>query len=66
MEVIKTFEKVSGKPLNYQFSKRRKGDIVSAFASTFKANKILGWKTTLSLEDALSSAWRWQKKNSKI
>ena len=66
LEVIKTFEKISGLTLNYEISPRRKGDIIKAYADTSKANKVLGWKTELSLEEALGSAWRWEKKIRKL
>lgn len=62
LEVIKAFEKVSGQKLNYQIVGRREGDITSAYANTDKANSVLGWKTQLSLEDALASAWKWEQK----
>ena len=62
LEVIQAFEKVSGQKLNYQIVGRREGDITSAYANTDKANSILGWKTQLSLEDALASAWKWEQK----
>lgn len=60
LEVIQTFEKVTGKKLNYKFVDRREGDIISAYADTTIANKELGWKAELSLDDALLSAWKWQ------
>ena len=66
LEVIKTFEKISGLSLNYEISTRRKGDIIEAYADTTKANKVLGWKAELSLEEALISAWRWEKKIRKL
>ena len=66
LEVIKTFEKISSLSLNYEISTRRKGDIVKAYADTTKANKVLGWKAELSLEEALISAWRWEKKIRKL
>lgn len=62
LEVIQAFEKVSGQKLNYQIVGRREGDITSAYANTDKANSILGWKTQLSLEDSLASAWKWEQK----
>tara|TARA_Y100000385_G_scaffold287202_1_gene350887 strand:+ start:796 stop:1830 length:1035 start_codon:yes stop_codon:yes gene_type:complete len=62
LEVVEAFEAVSGVKLNYSFEDRRKGDIVSAFANTSKANNILGWKSELSLKEALASAWKWEKK----
>jgi UDP-glucose 4-epimerase len=60
LEVIKTFEKVSGKSLNYKIVGRREGDITAAYADTTIANKELGWKTEKSLEEALAAAWQWQ------
>jgi UDP-glucose 4-epimerase len=62
LEVVKTFENVSKKPLNYKIVGRREGDIISAYADTTLANKELGWKSNLTLEEALDSAWRWQLK----
>lgn len=66
LEVIKTFEKVSGQPLNYEITARRKGDVVAAYADTTKANKILGWKAQYTLEQALNAAWKWEKKIRKL
>ncbi|MCR5860804.1 UDP-glucose 4-epimerase GalE [Flavobacterium sp. J372] len=62
LEVVKAFEKVSGKPLNYKIVGRREGDITEAYADTTKANDVLGWKAELTLEDALASAWKWEQK----
>lgn len=62
LEVIKAFEKVSGKALNYQIVGRREGDITEAYANTDRANNVLGWKAELGLEEALSSAWKWEQK----
>ena len=61
LEVIKSFEKVSNKPLNYKIVARRPGDIISAFADTTKANEVLGWKAASSLDDAMASAWKWEQ-----
>jgi len=62
LEVIKTFENVSGKKLNYKIVGRREGDVTAAYADTTIANKELNWKTEKSLEEALTSAWKWQLK----
>ena len=62
LEVITAFEKVSGEKLPYKIVDRRSGDVVTAYANTDKANKVLGWKAELSLEDALISAWKWEQK----
>ena len=61
LEVIKAFEKVSETKLNYKIVDRRQGDVISAYADTSKANVELGWKSEHTLEDAMLSAWKWQK-----
>ncbi|MDE3742706.1 UDP-glucose 4-epimerase GalE [Maribacter polysaccharolyticus] len=62
LEVIKSFEKVSGKKLNYKIVDRRPGDITSAYADTTLANDELGWKAQYTLDDAMKSAWDWERK----
>ncbi|MHA7056360.1 UDP-glucose 4-epimerase GalE [Aquimarina sp. M1] len=62
LEVIQSFEKVSNQKLNYTVVDRREGDITSAYANTDKANNELGWKAKSSLDEALSSAWKWEQK----
>jgi UDP-glucose 4-epimerase len=62
LEVIHTFEKVSGKKLPYKIVARREGDITSAYANTDKANTVLGWKAQSTLEEAMDSAWKWEQK----
>ncbi|MCG1036115.1 UDP-glucose 4-epimerase GalE [Polaribacter sargassicola] len=61
LEVIKAFEKASGKTLNYKIVPRREGDITAAYADTTIANKELNWKTEKTLEEALGSSWKWQQ-----
>ncbi|UII77038.1 UDP-glucose 4-epimerase GalE [Flagellimonas sp. HMM57] len=62
LEVIQSFERVSGKKLNYKIVDRRPGDVIQAYADTKKANEVLGWKATSSLDDSLKSAWDWEQK----
>lgn len=61
LEVIQSFERVSGERLNYKIVGRRPGDVIQAYADTQKANKVLGWKAKSSLDDAMKSAWEWEK-----
>ncbi|MDB9961481.1 UDP-glucose 4-epimerase GalE [Oceanihabitans sp.] len=61
LEVIQSFERVSGEKLNYRITDRRAGDIISAYADTNKANTDLGWKAQLTLDDAMRSAWQWEQ-----
>jgi UDP-glucose 4-epimerase len=60
LEVITTFEKVSGKKLNYVIGSRREGDVVQIFASCDKAINELGWKAERTLENSLETAWKWE------
>ncbi|WP_396139132.1 UDP-glucose 4-epimerase GalE [Flavobacterium sp.] len=62
LEVISSFEKVSGKPFPYKIVDRREGDVTMAYASTDKANTVLGWKTASSLDQAMESAWKWEQR----
>ena len=62
LEIVKTFERVTGRKLNYEFTSRREGDIEKVWADTSLANKELGWNTKSSLDEALLSAWKWEKK----
>lgn len=62
LEAIQSFEKVSGKKLNYKIVDRREGDITSAYADTTKANDVLGWKAKSTLDEAMKSAWDWEQK----
>ncbi|MBS9524180.1 UDP-glucose 4-epimerase GalE [Litoribacter alkaliphilus] len=60
LEVVKTFEKVSGESLKYKIGPRRSGDIEKVWANTDKAEQVLGWRSRLNLEDALRDSWNWQ------
>lgn len=62
LEVIHSFEKVSGKKLPYKIVPRREGDITEAYANTDKANDVLGWKAQSTLDEAMASAWKWEQK----
>lgn len=62
LEVIESFEKVSGKKLNYRIADRRPGDVIAAYADTTRANEVLGWKAQSSLDEAMASAWKWEQK----
>ena len=66
LEVIQSFERMSGKSLNYRIVERREGDISVAYADTTKANTVLGWKAKGTLDEAVKSAWDWEKKVRKL
>lgn len=60
LEVIKTFESVNNIQLNYTIGPRRSGDVEKVWANPEKAEKQLGWKAELGLEEMLRSSWAWQ------
>ncbi|WP_026462222.1 UDP-glucose 4-epimerase GalE [Adhaeribacter aquaticus] len=60
LEVVNTFEKVTGQKLNYEIGPRRLGDVPAIYADVTKSTQELGFKTELGLEEALSSAWQWE------
>lgn len=62
LEAIKAFEKVSGVKLNYVIGPRRQGDVVAVYADNKLAREKLGWKIQYSLEDMMSTAWKWEQK----
>lgn len=62
LELINAFEQATGVKIPYKIAPRREGDIEQVWANPEKANKVLGWKTKISLEDTLSSAWKWQQR----
>jgi UDP-glucose 4-epimerase len=62
LEAIKAFEKVTGEKLNYVVGPRRAGDVVAIYANNDYARTQLNWETQYSLEDMLSTAWKWEQR----
>jgi len=62
MEAIHAFEKATGVKVNYEMGKRREGDVEKVYADTSLAKRELGWKSELSLEEIMRSAWNWEMK----
>lgn len=60
LEAIHAFEKVSATKLNYEIGPRRPGDIVAIYANNDLARKELGWEPKYSLDDIMSTAWKWE------
>jgi UDP-glucose 4-epimerase len=63
LDVVKAFEKASGKPVPYQFAPRRAGDAAQCYASTALANHLLDWEAQLDLDAMCADTWRWQSTN---
>ena len=62
LDIVNAFEQVTNRSLNYSIGERRKGDVAATYADTSKASKILGWKSSKTIEEALLSSWQWEKK----
>ncbi len=62
LEIIHTFEKVSESSLNWKFGDRRDGDIEEIYANVDKSWKLLKWKPTKTVKDAIFDAWNWELK----
>lgn len=63
MEILKTFEKISGVAIPYEVLGRRKGDIDSSYTDVCYSKKILNWSAQRDLEQMCRDAWNWQIKN---
>lgn len=62
LQLINVFESATGVKVPHKIVGRRDGDIEKVWADPERANKVLGWKATSSLEDTMRSAWNWQLK----
>jgi UDP-glucose 4-epimerase len=60
LEVIEAFEKASGRRVNYRIAERRAGDVAECWALPAKAERLLGWKASKTLDDMCQDAWRWE------
>ena len=63
LEMIKAFEKASGRKISHKITKRRPGDIAACWADTGLAKKLLGWRATRGLAEMCYDSWRWQSQN---
>lgn len=63
LEVVKTFEEISGKKIKVKIEARREGDIAESWAAVDTAKKTLNWEAKYSLSEMLKDTWTWQTKN---
>lgn len=61
LDMVRSFEKISGLHLPYVITERRPGDVAIYYADPSRAERLLGWKATRSLDDMCRDAWRWQQ-----
>ncbi|SIS98082.1 UDP-glucose 4-epimerase GalE [Alicyclobacillus vulcanalis] len=63
LEVIRAFERASGRTIPYRVGPRRPGDAPVSYADPSKAERVLGWKATQDLDAMCRDTWRWQSQN---
>ncbi|QTI70215.1 UDP-glucose 4-epimerase GalE [Gordonia polyisoprenivorans] len=63
LEVIKAFERASGREIPYEIAPRRPGDIAASYADPSRANADLRWYATKTIDDMCADTWRWQSNN---
>ena len=59
LDIVKTFEKVTGQKVKYKIAPRRPGDIAKCYANAQKAKEELGWETEKTLEDMCRDSWNY-------
>lgn len=63
LEMVRSFEKASGKPVPFEIVDRRVGDLAEYYADPKLAKKILGWEARLGIDRMCEDTWRWQNNN---
>jgi len=63
LELVRAFERASGRAIAYEFAPRRAGDIDASYADATLARQELGWTATRDLDAMCADSWRWQRMN---
>lgn len=63
LEMVKSFEKASGRPIPYQISPRRDGDLAAFWADATLADKELNWRVSRGIDEMMRDTWNWQSQN---
>ena len=63
LELVRAFEKASGRPIPYDIVTRRPGDVAACYADPSRARELLGWQATRDLDAMCTDSWRWQQSN---
>lgn len=63
LEMVRAFERISGRSVPFRFAPRRQGDVAECWADPVKAERELGWKARRTLDDMVADTWRWQCRN---
>jgi UDP-glucose 4-epimerase len=63
LDMVRSFERASGKKVPYRIVGRRPGDIAACYANPAQAEALLGWRAKLGIDDMCVDTWRWQEAN---
>jgi UDP-glucose 4-epimerase len=63
LDMVRAFERASGRPVPYRIAPRRPGDVASCYADPALASSQLGWRAQRGLDEMCADAWRWQSEN---
>ena len=63
LELVRAFERASGRQVPYEIVDRRPGDVAEVYADPGLARRLLGWESRLGIDDMCRDAWRWQSMN---
>ena len=63
LELVRAFERASGRKVPYEIAPRRPGDVAANYADPALAERLLGWKARLGLDAMCADSWRWQAAN---
>lgn len=63
LDVVKAFERASGRPIPYVLADRRPGDIAACYADPARAADLLGWRAERGIDAMCADSWRWQSEN---
>ncbi|RQR58324.1 UDP-glucose 4-epimerase GalE [Burkholderia sp. Bp9125] len=63
LDVVRAFEKASGRPVPYELVARRPGDVAECYANPQAAADIIGWRAKYGLDEMCVDHWRWQENN---
>lgn len=63
LELLRAFERASGREISYRIVDRRPGDVAEVYADPAMAERLLGWKAELDVDAMCRDAWRWQSMN---
>ena len=61
LEIVKAFEKASGRPVPYRIAPRRAGDSATCYADTSKAAELFSWKAERDIDDMCRDGWNFAK-----